>query len=90
MARPCPAQVAHPEVVGGLHLAGPQLFDAYVGDAEGTSGKLRAGKDGTLLYDCADRAVLVPADGRAGKGRDVGQLQTAPLSVGFPSFRLIF
>ena len=37
-----------------------------------------------------DGRPLYEVDFRAGKGRGVGQLQTAPISVGFHSFRLIF
>ena len=37
-----------------------------------------------------DWALAADATGRAGEGRDVGQLQTAPLSVAFHSFRLLF
>ena len=39
--------------------------------------------------DAADRRCFDAAPPRAGKGRDIGQLQTAPISVVSHSFRLI-
>ena len=41
-----------------------------------------------FLFAC--NVVLLAVPDRAGNGRDVGQLQTAPISVVLHSFRLIF